>query len=300
MPAGPATAPPRWRTLLTTARPRQWAKNLLVFAAPATGRVLLEPGIAIRVTVVFAAFCLLASGIYFVNDVIDRHEDATHPRKRSRPVAAGLIAPTTAIVVGGLSLVAGCALALWAGGADTLAVASGYVALSLAYALVLRRIVLLDMAAIAAGFLLRAVAGGAAADVHLSSWFLIVATFGSLFVAAGKRHAEFLRVEGAEEQDGRSRSTLAAYSESYLRFVQYSSSTACITAYCLWAFEGAVIDTLWSGLSIAPFVLGVFRYALLVDGGRGEAPEDVVLRDGALLGFGVSWAAVLGIGLLVS
>ena len=300
MPGGPGTTPRPWRSLIATARPRQWAKNLLVFAAPATGRVLLEADVALRVTATFVAFSLLASGIYFVNDVIDRHEDAAHPRKRSRPVAAGLIAPGTAATVGVGLLVLGSVLALWAGGADTLAVALGYVALALAYAFVLRRIALLDMAAIAAGFLLRAVAGAAAADVHLSSWFLIVATFGSLFVAASKRHAEYLRVERADDAAVPTRSTLTEYSEQYLRFVQYSSSTACITAYCLWAFEGAVIDTLWSGLSIAPFVLGIFRYALLVDGGRGETPEDLLLRDGALLGFGVAWAACLGIGLLSS
>jgi decaprenyl-phosphate phosphoribosyltransferase len=300
MPAPPGTTPRPWRSAITTARPRQWAKNLLVFAAPATGRVLLEAEVALRVTATFVAFSLLASGIYFVNDVIDRHEDAVHPRKRSRPIAAGLIAPETASVIGVALLVLGSGLALWAGGIDTLAVAVGYVALALAYAFVLRRIALLDMAAIAAGFLLRAVAGAAAADVHLSSWFLIVATFGSLFVAASKRHAEFLRIEQTEDTTARTRSTLAEYSEQYLRFVQYSSSTACITAYCLWAFEGAVIDPLWSGLSIAPFVLGIFRYALLVDGGRGESPEDLLLRDAGLLGFGVAWAACLGMGLLSS
>ena len=110
------TTPPPWRSPSITARPRQWAKNLLVFAAPATGRVLLEAGVALRVTATFVAFSLLASGIYFVNDVIDRHEDAAHPRKRSRPVAAGLIAPETAVAIGVGLLVLESGLALWAGG----------------------------------------------------------------------------------------------------------------------------------------------------------------------------------------
>lgn len=296
------TASPKARRSLASAmvveaRPRQWVKNLLVFAAPATGRVLLEPAMFARVVLAFVAFTLVASGVYYVNDLMDRGEDVKHPRKRFRPIAAGEIPVPVAWAAGVLLLVSGLVVAFATAGWDLVAVAGGYVALTMGYAFALRGVALLDMAVIASGFLLRAVAGGVAVDVPLSSWFLIVAAFGSLFIAASKRHAEFVRVGGVREEQ---RSSLGEYSESYLRFVQYSSATAAITAYCLWAFEGAVMDPLWSGLSIIPFVLGVFRYALLVDTGRGEAPEDLLLRDPSLLVFGLVWAAVLGAGLLLS
>lgn len=286
------------RALLVTARPRQWTKNLLVFAAPATGRVLLEPGVFVDVLLTFVAFTLTASGAYFVNDIIDRHEDVRHPRKRLRPIAAGELSVAAAAAASAILVAGGLLVAFLAGGAPLVAVVGGYVVLALCYAFVLRRVALLDLAAIAGGFMLRAIAGGVAADVHLSSWFLIVAAFGSLFIAASKRHAEFVRLDGAPSEDGRS--SLMEYSEPYLRFVQYSASTVCITAYCLWAFEGAVIPTVWSGLSIIPFALGVFRYALLVDSGRGETPEDLLLRDAPLLGLGVAWVAFLAAGLALS
>jgi decaprenyl-phosphate phosphoribosyltransferase len=285
------------RSLLITARPRQWSKNLLVFAAPATGRVLLEPGVFADVLLTFVAFTLTASGVYFVNDIIDRREDADHPRKRLRPIAAGEIPVPLAAATGAVLVLGGVWVAFVAGGAPLVAVVGGYVVLALCYAFVLRSVALLDLAAIAGGFMLRAVAGGVAVDVHLSSWFLIVTAFGSLFIAASKRHAEFVRLDGGT---GNGRPTLAEYSEPYLRFVQYSASTVCITAYCLWAFEGAVISTVWSGLSIIPFALGIFRYALLVDSGRGETPEDLLLRDPVLLGLGVAWLACLAAGLIYS
>ena len=156
------------------------------------------------------------------------------------------------------------------------------------------------MNAIASGFLLRAVAGAAAADVHLSSWFLIVATFGSLFVAASKRHAEFLRVGQTDDAEVPTRPRSGSTASS--------TSVSCSTAHRRRASPRTAsgrsrvpwYHPLWSGLSVAPFVLGIFRYALLVDGGGGESPEDLLLRDGALLGFGVAWAACLSIGLLSS
>jgi decaprenyl-phosphate phosphoribosyltransferase len=285
------------RALLVSARPRQWTKNLLVFAAPATGRALADPDMFGRVALTFLAFTLVASGVYLVNDIMDRDEDARHPRKRSRPIAAGEIPIPVAWAAALVLLVGGTATALSAGGWALVAVVAGYVILQLGYAFFLRGVALLDMAGIAGGFLLRAVAGGVAVGVPLSSWFLIVATFASLFIAASKRHAEFVRASSAA---GGHRSTLAEYSESYLRFVQYSSSTVCITAYCLWAFEGAHMDPLWSGLSIIPFVLGIFRYALLVDTGGGESPEDLLLRDPSLVAFGFVWVGVLAVGLVWS
>jgi decaprenyl-phosphate phosphoribosyltransferase len=140
------------------------------------------------------------------------------------------------------------------------------------------------------------VAGGVATDVPLSMWFLMVAGFGSLFLAAGKRHAEFVQLG---EERARHRKSLSEYSELYLRFIQYSASTVAMTAYSLWAFEGAAGGSLWSGLSIIPFVLGILRYALLLDKGRGAAPEEAVLTDPPLLVLGLSWVLLVVMGVYI-
>jgi decaprenyl-phosphate phosphoribosyltransferase len=140
----------------------------------------------------------------------------------------------------------------------------------LAYTFFLRRIALLDLAAIAGGFLLRAVAGGVATGVSLSNWFLIVASFGSLFLAAGKRHAEYVQL-GAERANHRA--TLGEYSESFLRYIQYSSSTIAIAGYTLWAFEGAAGGTVWSGVSIIPFVLASFVTVCSLSRDEGRHPR---------------------------
>jgi decaprenyl-phosphate phosphoribosyltransferase len=291
------TTPPSPRRriglILATARPRQWVKNLLVYGAPATGGVLLEPAALLSATLAFVSFCLVASGIYSINDVVDAVTDRQHPVKRLRPAASRLLSSRQGVTLGAGLTFAGLVVALVGGGPSLLGVAGGYVALALAYTFFLRRIALLDLAAIAGGFLLRAVAGGVVTGVALSNWFLIVASFGSLFLAAGKRHAEYVHL-GAERANHRA--TLGEYSESFLRYIQYSSSTIAIAGYTLWAFEGSAGGTVWSGLSIIPFVLAIFRYGLLLEQGRGAAPEDAVLKDLPLLILGASWVLLVAIG----
>jgi decaprenyl-phosphate phosphoribosyltransferase len=286
----------RAHAIAVTARPRQWAKNLLVFAAPATGSALTEPAALLATAAAFVAFCLIASGVYCFNDVIDAAGDQRHPTKRRRPVAAGEISPLIAVVSGVLLVVAGLGVAALGGGAGLVGVLTSYLALSVAYMFALRGIALLDIAAIAGGFLLRAVAGAVAADVELSMWFLMVAGFGSLFLAAGKRRAEYIQL--GDERTTHRRSLLE-YSEPYLRYLQYASSTVAIAAYAQWAFEGPTGGSVWSELSIFPFVLGIFRYALLLEVGRGAAPEEVVLRDPPLLVLGASWVLLVAIGVYV-
>jgi decaprenyl-phosphate phosphoribosyltransferase len=279
--------------LLVTARPRQWAKNVLVFGAPATGGVLLESEAFARVVVAFLALCLAASGIYYVNDIVDRVVDRAHPRKRLRPIAAGELPIRLAAVFAALLITGGVAVAVWGGGLRLAGVVGAYATLALAYTFVLRSIVLVDLAAVAGGFVLRAVAGGVAVDVPLSSWFLIVACFGALFIATGKRRAEHHYLGQAR---GEHRRTLDEYSELYLRYVMSSASTVTIAAYCLWAFEGEAGRSLPAALSILPFVLGIYRYAMLLDAGRGGAPEDIVLRDRPLLLCGLAWILLVGLG----
>lgn len=280
-------------SIVATARPRQWVKNLLVFGAPATGGVLLEGGALVSTTLAFVAFSMVASGVYYINDVVDAPEDRHHPVKRHRPIASGLIAPRLAVGLGATFISAGIAVAFAAAGWRLVGVAAGYVALVLAYTFRLRSIALLDLAAIAGGFLLRAVAGGVAADVALSNWFLTVASFGSLFLAAGKRHAEFVRLGTGS---GSHRTSLDEYTERFLRYIQYSASTIAIAAYTQWTFEGEAGGTIWSGLSIIPFVLAIFRYGLLLEKGKGAAPEETVLSDPPLIALGCVWVLLVALG----
>jgi decaprenyl-phosphate phosphoribosyltransferase len=293
MPAGESSRHGLLRDIVSTARPRQWAKNVLVFGAPATGGVLLERDALVSAVAAFVAFCLVASGVYFLNDVVDASADLQHPTKRFRPIASGLISRRLAVTLSAVLVIAGLGVGLLGGGLPLLAVLAGYVGLFLVYQFVLRDIAMLDLAGIAGGFLLRAVAGGVATGVPLSMWFLIVAGFGSLFLAAGKRHAEYVQLG---DDRAKHRPSLGEYSESYLRYIQYASSTVAIAAYTQWAFRGAAGGSLWSGLSIIPFVLGIFRYALLLEKGLGETPEEVVLADASLLVLGTSWIFLVAIG----
>jgi decaprenyl-phosphate phosphoribosyltransferase len=293
MPAGESSRHGLLRDIVSTARPRQWAKNVLVFGAPATGGVLLERDALVSAVAAFVAFCLVASGVYFLNDVVDASADLQHPTKRFRPIASGLISRRLAVTLSAVLVIAGLGVGLLGGGLPLLAVLAGYVGLFLVYQFVLRDIAMLDLAGIAGGFLLRAVAGGVATGVPLSMWFLIVAGFGSLFLAAGKRHAEYVQLG---DDRAKHRPSLGEYSESYLRYIQYASSTVAIGAYTQWAFRGAAGGSLWSGLSIIPFVLGIFRYALLLEKGLGETPEEVVLADAPLLILGTSWILLVAIG----
>jgi decaprenyl-phosphate phosphoribosyltransferase len=282
--------------LLRTARPRQWVKNLLVFAAPGAAGVLTRGPVLGRSLAAFGIFCLAASGTYFMNDAFDRDADRLHPGKRLRPVASGAVGRELAAGVAAALLAVSVALGgLVLGRRFALAVGV-YAAVNLAYSGWLKREPVLDLAAVASGFLIRAVAGGLATGVPLSDWFMIVASFGSLFMVAGKREAE---LQDLEENGPPHRGVLAAYSRPYLRFVRTLSAGVAITAYCLWAFEkatpGGHRDMLFE-LTIVPVVLAILRYSLLLEAGEGGAPEDVVLRDWRILVLGLAWIVLFAAG----
>jgi decaprenyl-phosphate phosphoribosyltransferase len=281
--------------LIRTARPRQWAKNVLVFAAPAAAGVLTEARPLVRTLIAFACFCLAASGTYFLNDAADVEADRLHPRKRSRPVASGALSVTTARITGVVLVVAGIGLSFTARWQLAVTVAA-YVAITTLYSAWLKHVAVFDIVAIASGFVLRAIGGATATGVPISDWFFIVASFGSLFMVTGKRHAE-LTTMGPDAHAVRA--TLAEYSDSYLAYLRAVSSGTVLVGYCLWAFEKAHETTAsvpWYQLSILPFVLGLLRYALLVDQGKGEAPEEIVLSDRPLLLIGLVWLLVFGLG----
>jgi decaprenyl-phosphate phosphoribosyltransferase len=299
-PARPVPRPPRGGVpgaLLVGMRPRQWVKNVLVLAAPLAAGALFQPHVLLVTLLAFLLFSLAASGVYLLNDVHDVEEDRRHPTKRFRPVASGAL-PAPVAVVAGLVLVVGSttAAAFWTR-PGLAAVLGAYVAISLAYSWFLKDQPVIDLAAVASGFLLRGVAGGAAAGLALSQWFLLVAAFGALFMVAGKRYAELVAVGEAAG----TRASLRRYSASYLRFVWSMSAGVACTTYSLWAFElrwahdGGLP---WETFSIAPFVLALLRYAVDVDSGRAGTPEVVVLGDRVLIGLGVVWAGLVAAGIL--
>jgi decaprenyl-phosphate phosphoribosyltransferase len=282
--------------LLVAARPKQWVKNVLVFVAPAAAGVLDQPDELTATTMAFVAFCAAASGTYFLNDAADVEADRRHPVKRYRPIAAGEVGVPLGRVLGvallALSLVIAVSVNL-----RLLAVVAGYVALTTAYSSWLKHIPVIDMAAVAAGFLLRAAAGAAATEVPISSWFFIVASASSFFVVAAKRLAE---LRGGGEQAADTRATLAHYSATYLGYLLAVSSGIAILGYCLWAFEQATIHAAGAEalqLSTIPFVLCLLRYALLVDAGGGGEPEELVLHDRLLQVLGLCWAGVFAVGI---
>ncbi len=282
--------------LLRAARPKQWAKNLLVFAAPAAAGVIDEAEPLADATIAFAAFCLAASGTYLLNDVADREADARHPTKRFRPIAAGVVPPRLATVVGILAILSGVAVGFVADWHVAVVVAI-YVSVTTAYSYWLKDIVILDVVAVASGFVLRAIAGAAATGVPVSDWFFIVTSFGSLFVVTGKRQGEIGDLAEEEGTAGDVRATLEEYSPSYLAYLRTISSGVMFMAYCVWAFETAASasgSVPWFELSILPFVIAVLRYALLLDHGQGAAPEELFFADRPLQLAGLAWALTYG------
>ncbi|MEV5408052.1 decaprenyl-phosphate phosphoribosyltransferase [Thermopolyspora sp. NPDC052614] len=270
-----ATAPDtarRPRGLIRALRPRQWLKNLLVFAAPAAAGVLTTPDGLRDTLVAFAAFCLAASGGYLLNDAADAEADREHPRKRLRPIAAGIVPVRAARAVAVALMAAAPALAAATGDWRLPAVVAGYLALTLAYTYLLKHEVIVDLVAVAGCHVIRAYAGAVAVDVPVTSWFLVVVSLGSLQIVVGKREAE-IRDRGS----GATRATLVTYTPSYLAHVRAMASGAMIVTYCMWALQ--VQGDAFYGVSIIPFVLVVLRHNLLVDRGLGEEPEELALRD---------------------
>ena len=244
--------------------------------------------------VAFAVFCLAASGTYFLNDVVDRNEDRRHPVKRRRPVAAGIVPVRLALAISAVLLSASIVVAALTLNGAFVACVAAYLAINIAYNLHLRHEPVLDLAAVASGFVIRAVAGGLATGVQLSEWFLVVTSFASLFVVAGKRAGTLVDVTGTAHPT----TARVHYPVAYLRYVRALGSGVAITAYCLWAFEkskAAATGGVWFEWTIIPFVLAMLRYALLVERYEGESPEELLVRDRTILVLCVAWAALFAI-----
>jgi len=276
--------------LLRTARPKQWVKNVLVVAAPAAAGRLFSVHALTQVALVFALFTACAAAVYLVNDARDAEADRAHPTKRRRPVAAGQVPVPVAYTAGGALAVLAPALAAWLASPAVAALLVAYVGMQLAYCVRLKHVLVVDLAVVTTGFLMRAVAGGLALGIPLSRWFLITTGFGALFMVAAKRYSEAVQMAG---KAGATRALLTEYTPGYLRFVWQLAAGVAVLGYCLWAMEeGGVPHTSvlpWRQLSMVAFVLAILRYAVFADRGTAGEPEEVVLRDRALAVIGVVW-----------
>jgi len=287
------------RSLVREARPKQWMKNVLVFAAPASAGVLDNWPWLWRTLVAFVSFCLVSSGTYYWNDIHDVEADRKHPRKRLRPIASGAVPLGTAKVVGTGLLVIGIALGFavhWKLGATVV----GYVALTTAYSSVLKHVAVVDLVAVAAGFVLRAIAGAVATEVHMSTWFVLTTSFGSLFIVTGKRYAE-LREYGSDASAARA--SLDDYTLGFLRIVLSVSVGSALVSYCIWAFDTREISgASWPfyELSILPMATALLRYTLILEQGQGAAPEEIFASDRTLQVLGLLWVAVFTMGVYLA
>ena len=286
---------------LKALRPKQWTKNLVVFAAPLfafeiTTRSLFGGLLA------FCLFCATSSSFYLINDILDVKSDRQHPIKSKRPIASGLVSVPTAIAMAIILLTSALTISWWRDSGLGLAILS-YAILQILYNLRLKRTVILDVVAIAIGFILRACAGAAATGIVLSSWFILCTAMLALFLGIEKRKAE-LRL--SELRGKKSRAVLHRYTLSLLNRMENVATNGTIITYALWS-SGPIVrgaSTSWMLVTL-PFVMyGVFRYQLLSDpqeiarrsadtevGGQTERPEEVLLNDQPILLTVLTWVA---------
>ena len=282
----PTHAPPKNLAtgIVKALRPRQWVKNVLVFAAPVAAlgddRFVVDDyrNVLVKVLVAFVVFSLAASSVYLVNDARDVEADRAHPTKRFRPIAAGVVPESLAYI---LAVVLGVAALVisWFVSANLAVVIGVYIVIQLAYCFGLKHQPVIDICIVSSGFLIRAIAGGVAAGIQLSQWFLLVMAFGSLFMAAGKRYAE---LQLAERTGAKIRKSLESYTSGYLRFVWTLAATAVVLCYALFAFERDGGSASWWAISIIPFTIAILRYAVDIDGGHAGEPEEIALGDRVL------------------
>ncbi len=278
--------------VLVSLRPRQWVKNLFVFAGLVFGQRLFTPAVWPALGA-FAIFCGLSGAVYLVNDVADRDQDRLHPKKRERPVPAGRLPIRVALGVA-IALVAAGLVAAARISTSFLLVAVAYVVLLTAYSTWLKHIVIVDVLTVAVGFVLRALAGTLAIDVAISGWLLICTILLALFLALGKRRHEYLAL-GAEA--ARHRPILAEYNAGLLDQMIAVVTASTVTAYALYTMSPETVAKFHTQLLPAtlPFVLyGIFRYLyLLYRRQLGGSPSELFLNDRALLINTACWVAAV-------
>ncbi len=287
-------------------RPLQWVKNGLVFlpflfavdiawSVDAAGDV---PELLLRLVLVFLGFCGMASGVYVLNDLMDREADARHPTKRNRPIASGRVGAPLALAL--IALLSGAGLAVtWYVGQLLGLVGIIYLGINVAYCLGLKNLPLLDVFSVASGYVIRAVAGALAIDVEPSPWLYTTTGAGALFIVLGRRYAE-VRLAGNDASQ--QRSSLRHYAGPFISQLLTISATAALLSYTLYTIEADNLPENNSMLFTLPLVaLGLFRYLYLLNtSDRAEAPEQLMVRDLPLLACIAAWLAVSAAVLLLN
>lgn len=298
---------------LAALRPRQWSKNLIVFAAPLFAFSINWQSF-LGSLLAFVLFCCTSSSFYLINDIADVESDRRHPVKCKRPIAAGLVSIPVAVGMAAVLLIGALTIGWWRSHYLGLTLLS-YALLQVAYNLRLKRTVILDIVAIATGFVLRAYAGAAATNIVLSPWFLLCTAMLALFLGIEKRKAELRLVKMLASQGGKMRVVLRRYSLPLLSRMESVVTTGAMISYALWSagpqLKGA--STPWMLLTLPFVIYGIFRYQLLSDpeeiarrndtglekGGRSERPEEVLLTDKPILFTVIIWVIAVFVILLL-
>jgi len=295
--AAARSRPVRWlAAVLETARPRQWPKNLLVFAAPLAGASMGRDkgfGYTLGTT---AAFVVASAAVYFVNDVIDANRDRLHPVKRLRPVPSGRLPAAHALAIAAIAAALAGSYGFWFGQPRLAGLITAYMAISLLYGLVLKHVPVIEMLAVASGFVLRALGGAVATNVPPSGWFLLVCCLGALMVAIAKRYSELTSL-GAEA--ARHRPVMRRYTRAWLRRSQRLTAVVMVMAYLLWAAgeSGGWIRG-WHLASAVPLIAALWRFDWLSGRVDGRPVEDLISRDYPMVGAELAWLVLFVVGLL--
>jgi len=265
--------------ILISMRPRQWTKNVLLFAALLFSKHVFDPSYVMKTVLAFVLWCAVSGGIYIINDLIDRKKDHLNPRTKHRPIAGGALAPKTALTAG-LLLVCGSLAASLLFNLGFAAVMAVYLILTLSYTFYLRNVVILDILVVAMGFVLRAVAGGVAIGVEVSTWLLICTLLLALFLVISKRRYELTRL-GADGHEFRE--SLKGYSLNFIDQMVAIVTSTTLVAYALYTISDVTVQKFHSDKLkyTIPFVLyGIFRYLYIVYHQKlGESPEIILIKD---------------------
>jgi len=272
-----------WFLIFKTMRPKQWSKNLILFAALIFSQNLFHSDMLINVTISFIIFCFLSGSVYTLNDLIDLNQDSTHPQKSKRPLASGKLKPSIAIISGIILVVLSLISAFWLN-TNFAWIALGYFILQIIYSTLLKHIVILDVLTVSIGFVLRAIAGGEVIEVPISSWLLICTILLALFLALGKRRHELLLLE---ENAVHHRRILYEYSPGLLDQMISVATASTVIAYALYTMSAETINKFnTDNLKYTiPFVLyGIFRYLYLIhQKSEGGSPEKTLFNDKPLM-----------------
>jgi decaprenyl-phosphate phosphoribosyltransferase len=293
-----SVSPARWvRAAVRTTRPRQWPKNLLVFAAPLAAASLgRNDGFGYALIAMFAFACASAA-VYFINDVVDVERDRRHPVKRNRPIASGALPEAHAVVLAALATVFAVGAGVVIREPLLVAVAVGYLGESFLYSFRLKHVPFVEMVLVASGFLLRVLGGAAATHVRVSIWFLLVCSLGALGVAIAKRYTELTSLG---EDAVRHRPVMRWYRPGVLRVGQLLVGLGMLATYLMWAANETTAARPWHLLSALPLAAALIRFGMLTAQRTVRPVEDLILRDAIMLGCEIAWLGLFCVGLYVA